>query len=178
MKKLWEKCLSYGFINALILIICVLDLAGVTFISSQLMTSNNSSYFLEALKKLAFLPVGYIAFVILNIILLICSLMRWRRNKINKMYLISMIFSALMLLISLRVLPMVRLTVYELMNNQKMVSAMTLSMNEAALMNYLMGLLFAFIISGFIALGMLMMSGVIHYQIKGKLYFPRREGTS
>lgn len=178
MKKLGAKFLSYSFINALIFIVCVLDLAGVTLISSQLMTSNNSSYFLEALKNLAFLPVGYIAFIILNIILLICSLIRWQRNKANKMYLTIVIFSILMLLISVRVLPLVRLTVYELMNNQKMVSAMTLSMNEAALMNYLMGLLFAFIISGFIALGMLMMSGVVHYQIKGKLYFPRREEAS
>lgn len=178
MKKLCQKCLSYSFINALILIICVLDLVGVILIGARLMTSNNSSYFLEALKNLNFLPVGYIAFIILNIILVICSLIRWLRNKVNKMYLINVIFSIVMLILCMRVLPLVRLTVYEVMNNQKMVSAMTLSMNEAALMNYLMGLLFAFIISGFIALGMLMMSGVIHYQIKGKLYFPRREEAS
>ena len=175
MKKLYEKCLSYSFINGLIMIICLLDLISVALVSGTLLKSTDSAYFLEALAQLPFLPIVYGILVAFNILLIILSLIRWRRNPVNKMYLTSSLFGVLMLLIGIHVFPLVRLTYYAVFGQVQAIGKMTLKLNEAALMNRLMSMLFALIISGFLAIAMLMMALVVYFQIKGKLYFPRRE---
>lgn len=175
MQRFFEKCSGYRFLSNVIIVMCVVTLCFVFITSWSLMPYNASSTMIKALDHYTFFPIAYVIVIVLAIFIGIISFIRFMQNKKNGMYLIHFIFIIILLGLMAYGFDLVKMTAYMNLGMTSKVNAMIKGLNEAQRLKHLMSMLFAFTISGYLSVGMLLMCIVLKLQIGGKLYFPRRE---
>lgn len=175
MQRFFEKCCGYRFLSNVIILMCIVTLCFVFITSWSLMPYNASTTMIKALAHYTFFPIAYVIVIILALFIGIISLIRFIQNKKNAMYLIHVIFVIVLLALMAYGFDLVKMTVYMNLGATSKVSAMLKGLSEAKRLQHLMSMLFAFTISGYLSVGMLLMCIILKLQICGKLYFPRRE---
>ena len=166
---------SYKFIGKLTLLVCLLNIIFMFMMSFSLLPYNAATPLITALAQYPFFPFVYGVIFLLTIFLGILSLLRFRQNTKNKMFLIHLIYAILIIVLLIHGFDLVRMCTYLLIGKTSALQVMVSAYNDNTLLSHLMSMLFGYLTCGYLSLGMALISLVLQLQIAGKLYFPRSE---